>query len=185
MFRLFTAVLLALTVSGAAFAQSQAINGTIEGTIVDDQGAVLPGVTVTVTNTDTGDTRVVVTNESGLYRAPLLPLGTYRVSAELQGFRKYEQTGITISAGRTAVIDMKLSVGTVSETITVTGDAPLVDSGRIEIGRTLSEAEIKTLPLTSRNPYNFALLQPGVVGFENQEFGVPRIQSNGALVRVN
>jgi hypothetical protein len=176
---------MALSLSGAAFAQSQAINGTIEGTIVDDQGAVLPGVTVTVANTDTGDTRVVVTNDSGLYRAPLLPLGTYRVSAELQGFRKFEQTGVTISAGRTAVIDIKLSVGTVSETITVTGDAPLVDSGRIELGRTLTEAEIKTLPLTSRNPYNFALLQPGVVGFENQEFGVPRIQSNGALVRVN
>ena len=185
MFRILTAVLVVLGLSGAAFAQSQAINGTIEGTIVDDQGAVLPGVTVTVTNLDTGDTRVVVSNESGLYRAPLLALGNYRVSAELQGFRKFEQTGITISAGRTAVIDVKLNVGTVSETITVTGDAPLVDSGRIEIGRTLTEAEIKTLPLTSRNPYNFALLQPGVVGFENQEFGVPRITANGALVRVN
>ena len=93
MFRLFTAAFMTLALSGAAFAQSQAINGTIEGTIVDDQGAVLPGVTVTVTNLDTGDTRVVVTNESGLYRAPLLALGTYRVSAELQGFRKFEQTG--------------------------------------------------------------------------------------------
>jgi hypothetical protein len=185
MFRFLTALLIALGLSGSAFAQSQAINGTIEGTIADDQGAVLPGVTVTVTNLDTGDTRVVVSNESGLYRAPLLPLGTYRVSAELQGFRKFEQTGITISAGRTAVIDMKLSVGTVAESITVTADAPLVDSGRIELGRTLTEAEIKTLPLTSRNPYNFALLQPGVVGFENQEFGVPRITANGALVRVN
>lgn len=185
MSRILTAFLFALAIASPAFAQSQAINGTIEGTVLDDQGAVLPGVTVTVANLDTGDTRVVVTNESGLYRAPLLPLGTYRVSAELQGFKKFEQTGITISAGRTAVIDVKLSVGTVQETITVTADAPLVDSGRIELGRTLTEAEIKTLPLTSRNPYNFALLQPGVVGFENQEFGVPRIQSNGALVRVN
>jgi hypothetical protein len=185
MSRILSAVLLALGLSGTAFAQSQAINGTIEGTIVDTQAAVLPGVTVTITNIDTGDTRVVVTNESGLYRAPLLPLGAYRVTAELQGFRKFEQTGIMISAGRTAVIDINMTVGTVSETITVTGDAPLVDSGRIELGRTLTEAEIKTLPLTSRNPYNFALLQPGVVGFENQEFGVPRIQSNGALVRVN
>ena len=67
----------------------------------------------------------------------------------------------------------------------LTADAPLVDLGKIEQGRTLTEAEIKTLPLTSRNPYNFALLQPGVVGFENQEFGVPRITSNGALLRVN
>jgi hypothetical protein len=185
MFRIFTALLLSLAVAAPAFAQSQAINGTIEGTIVDDQGAVLPGVTVTVTNVDTGDSRVVVSNESGLYRALLLPLGTYRVAAELQGFRKVEQTGITLTAGRTAVINLTLNVGAVTETITVTADAPLVDTGRIELGRTLTEAEVKTLPLTSRNPYNFALLQPGVVGFENQEFGVPRITTNGALVRVN
>jgi hypothetical protein len=185
MSRILTALIATLALATSAFAQSQSINGTIEGTIVDAQGAVLPGVTVTVTNIDTGDTRTVVTNESGLYRAPLLPLGTYRVSAELQGFRTYEQTGILLSAGRTAVVDVKMVVGQLQETITVTADSPLVDLGKIEQGRTLTEAEIKTLPLTSRNPYNFALLQPGVVGFENQEFGVPRIQSNGALVRVN
>ena len=145
----------------------------------------LPGVTVTVTNVDTGDTRTVVTNESGLYRAPLLPLGTYRVEAELQGFKKYEQSGVTLRAGQTAVIDFRLGVGTLQETVTVTADSPLVDLGKIEQGRTLSTAEIKTLPLTSRNPYNFALLQPGVVGFETNEFGVPRLTANGALLRVN
>jgi outer membrane receptor protein involved in Fe transport len=185
MSRIVSTALIVLALAVPAFGQSQAINGTIEGTIVDAQGGVLPGVTVTVTNIDSGDKRSVITNESGLYRAPLLPLGTYRVSAELQGFRTYEQTGIVLTAGRTAVIDVKMTVGQLQETITVTADAPLVDSGKIELGRTLTEAEIKTLPLTSRNPYNFALLQPGVVGFENQEFGVPRIQSNGALVRVN
>ena len=185
MSRILTALFVVLALAAPAFGQSQAINGTIEGTIVDDQGAVLPGVSVTVTNIDTGDTRVVVTNESGLYRAPLLPLGIYRVSAELQGFRTYEQTGITLTAGRTAVVDVKMTVGALEETITVTADSPLVDLGKIEQGRTLTEAEIKTLPLTSRNPYNFAVLQPGVVGFGNQEFGVPRITANGALVRVN
>jgi hypothetical protein len=185
MSRIFAALGLVLALVAPAFGQSQAINGTIEGTIVDDQGAVLPGVSVTVANIDTGDTRTVVTNESGLYRAPLLPLGTYRVSAELQGFRTYEQTGITLTAGRTAVVNVKMSVGQLQETITVTADSPLVDLGKIEQGRTLTEAEIKTLPLTSRNPYNFAVLQPGVVGFGNQEFGVPRITANGALVRVN
>lgn len=182
-------LLLALFLSAAAVlpaaAQSTAINGSIEGVITDESGAVLPGVTVTVTNLDTGDTRVAVTNDSGLYRAPLLPLGRYKVEAELQGFKKLERTGINISAGQTAVISMKLGVGDLSETIQVTADAPLVDLSKIEQGRTLTEAEIKTLPLTSRNPYNFALLQPGVVGFENQEFGVPRLTSNGALMRVN
>lgn len=168
-----------------AFAQSQAINGTIEGTISDTSGGVLPGVTVTVTNIETGATSTVVTNESGLFRAPLLPLGTYRVSAELEGFKKFEQTGITLRAGQTAVIDVKLEVGTLTEVVSVTADTPVVDVGRIDQGRTLNEREIKDLPLTSRNPYNFALLQPGVVGFETQEFGVPRITANGALLRVN
>ena len=185
MLRTFSAFILSLAIGTAAFAQSTAINGTIEGTVKDTQGALLPGVTVTVTNIDTGDQRVVVTNESGLYRAPLLSLGTYRAAAELQGFKKFEQTGVSLRAGQTAVIDVSLSVGAVAETITVTADSPLVDLAKIEQGRTLTEAEIKTLPLTSRNPYNFALLQPGVVGFETNEFGVPRITANGALLRVN
>ena len=188
MFRMFASLVLALALSVPAVpaaAQSQAINGTIEGTVLDPQGAVLPGVTVTVVNVDTGDQRVVVTNESGLFRAPLLTLGGYRVSAELQGFRKFEQTGVRLSAGTTAVINITLTVGAVAETITVVADSPIVDLAKIEQGRTLTEAEVKTLPLTSRNPYNFALLQPGVVGFETNEFGVPRLTANGALLRVN
>ena len=71
----------------------------------------LPGVTVTITNIETGTERSVVTNEKGLYRAPLLPLGTYRVVAELQGFKKFEQTGITLSVGQTAVVNVTLGVG--------------------------------------------------------------------------
>src|SRR5918993_5497646 len=185
MLRMFLAVILTLATGLPVAAQSTAINGTIEGTVTDDQNAVLPGVTVTVSNLDTGDVRSVVTNESCLYRAPLLSLGRYRVAAELEGFKKFEQSGVALSAGQTAVINFRLSVGTLQETVTVTAAAPLVDLGKIEQGRTLSEAEIKTLPLTSRNPYNFALLQPGVVGFGNQEFGVPRLTANGALLRVN
>jgi hypothetical protein len=183
--RLILALFLGIAAALPAAAQSTAINGSIEGVVTDDSGGILPGVTVTITNLDTGDTRVVVTGGNGLYRAPLLSLGRYRVSAELQGFKKFEQTGINISAGQTAVISVKLGVGELSETISVTADAPLVDLSKTEQGRTITEAEIKTLPLTSRNPYNFALLQPGVVGFENQEFGVPRLTSNGALMRIN
>jgi outer membrane receptor protein involved in Fe transport len=185
MSRTLTALILSLTFAASAMAQSTAINGTLEGTVKDEQGALLPGVSITITNTDTGEQRVVVTNERGLYRAPLLSLGTYKVAAELQGFKGLERTGISLRAGQTAVIDLTMSVGALQETITVTADAPVVDLGKIEQGRTLSEAEIKTLPLTSRNPYNFALLQPGVVGFENNEFGVARLTANGALLRVN
>jgi hypothetical protein len=177
--------LLSLALAAPAVAQSQAINGTIEGTVTDASSGVLPGATITITNTDTGSERSVVTNENGLYRAPLLPLGTYRVVAELQGFKKFEQTGISLSAGQTAVVNISLGVGQVSETVSVVADSPVVDLGKVDQGRTLNEREIKSLPLTSRNPYNFALLLPGVTGFETQEFGVPRITANGALLRVN
>src|SRR6266545_5473709 len=177
--------LFVLSLASLAGAQGQATNGAIEGTVTDESGGVLPGVVVTVTNVDTGETRSVVTNDRGVYRAPLLPLGAYRLSAELQGFKKHDQTGISLSAGQVAVVDVKLAVGAVTETVSVSADVPVVDAGKIEEGRTLTTAEIKTLPLTSRNPYNFALLQPGVVGFETQEFGVPRLTANGALLRVN
>ncbi len=166
-------------------AQSQAVNGTIEGTITDQSGAALPGVSITVSNIDTGDTRVVVSNATGVYRAPLLPLGRYRVSAELQGFRKFEQQGLTLSAGQSAVINVILSVGNMAETVTVTGESSISEPGKIDLGRTISETEIRNLPLVSRNPYNFAFLQANVTGYENNEFGVPRINANGSQMHTN
>src|SRR3981081_1530730 len=111
--------LLSLSLTAPAFAQSQGANGAIEGIVSGSAAVVLPGVTVTVTTVDTGAERSVVTNEKGLYRAPLLPLGKYRVVAELQGFKKFEGTDIQLSVGQTAVVNATLSVGPVSETITL------------------------------------------------------------------
>lgn len=185
MFRKLLVGAIALLVSASAFAQSSAINGSIEGLVKDNTGGVLPGVSVTLTNLDTGVVSNVVTNAKGVFRANLLQLGVYRVSAAIEGFKRVDRSGISLLAGQTAVVDFSLEVGSMQESVTVTADAPLVDTAKIEQGRTLSTAEIKTLPLTSRNPYNFALLQPGVVGFETTEFGVPRFTANGALLRVN
>src|SRR5262245_32987107 len=184
--RVLATLFLALFVTSPAMAQSQAANGAIQGTVTDTQGGVLPGVTVNITNLDTGVTRSVATNESGVYRAPLLPLGTYKVSAELQGFKTFEQTNIRVSAGQTLIVNAVLSVGGVTEVVSVSAEAtPVLDSGRIDAGRNLSETEVKNLPLVARNPYNFALAQPGVTGFENPEFGVPRLSANGTLMRIN
>ena len=174
---------LAVAVPSTASAQSQAANGNIEGMVRDASGAVIPGVTVTVTNVNTGTSRVVVTNNNGLYRALALPLGTYSLVAELQGFRKFEQTALPLAAGQSLVLDINLSVGGVTESVVVSGATPVVDTGKIDAGRNLSEREIKNLPLVSRNPYNFALVQPGVSGFENPEFGVPRFSANGTLLQ--
>src|SRR6478672_6230589 len=183
--RIWVAALMVVMSVARPLAQSQAINGTIEGTITDQSGAALPGVSITVSNVDTGETRVVVSNATGVYRAPLLPLGRYKVSAELQGFRKFEQQGLTLSAGQSAVINVILSVGNMAETVTVTSEASISEPGKIDLGRTISETEIRNLPLVSRNPYNFAFLQANVTGYENNEFGVPRINANGSQMHTN
>ncbi len=175
---------LLLAVSPAA-AQSQAANGSIEGTVSDSSGAVLPGVTVTITNTDNGTERSVTTNADGLYRALLLPLGHYRVVAELQGFRRFEQTALNLSVGETVVVNPTLSVGEVNETVTVSAAVSALNVARIDIGHTMTDLEVHNLPLVARNPYNFALVQPGVTGYENVEFGVPRLAANGAAMRIN
>jgi hypothetical protein len=185
MLKYVLSAVLSLAFTTPAFAQSQGANGAIEGTVTDSSGGILPGVTVTVSNLDTGLERSTVTNENGFYRALILPLGNYRVVAELQGFKKYEQTGVKVSVGETAVVNVALGVGTVSETITVSADSPVADLSRIDIGHTMSDLEVHNLPLVARNPYNFALVQPGVTGIENVEFGVPRLAANGAAMRIN
>jgi hypothetical protein len=176
---------LAMALPTTANGQATAANGNIEGIVRDTTGAALPGVAVTVTNMDTGTARTSVTNDEGVYRAVLLPLGRYRIVAELQGFKTFEQQGITLSAGQTALVNIQLGVGSVSETVTVTSESPVAGPGKIDLGRTIGENEIKNLPLVSRNPYNFAFLQANVTGYENNEFGVPRINANGTQMRTN
>jgi Carboxypeptidase regulatory-like domain len=176
---------LVLAAVPAVHAQSQAINGTIEGVVKDTTGAVLPGAIVTVTNVDTGAQRVVAPDAAGLYRAVLLPLGTYRVRIDMPGFKSAERTGVKLSAGETAVLNFALEVGGVQEVVSVSAEAPVADPGKIALGRVIGEAEVKNLPLVSRNPYNFAFLQANVTGYENNEFGVPRINANGTQMHTN
>jgi hypothetical protein len=175
----------ALAFSTGAFAQSQAINGAIEGRVHDSTGALLPGVTITITNVETGARRTLQSATDGSYRAPLLPLGSYSVKAELSGFKTLERTGISLAAGQAAQVELALEVGGVAEVVSVSGDSPVAEPGKIDLGRTISQAEIKNLPLVSRNPYNFAFLQANVTGYENNEFGVPRINANGSQMHTN
>jgi hypothetical protein len=178
-------VWLILAGAGAASAQSQAINGTIEGVVRDTSAAVLPGVTVTVTHQATGLQRVVVSDGTGTYRAAILPLGTYRIKAELQGFKTVERSGVVLSAGLTAVIDFDMTVGGVEEVVEVVADSAIASPAKIDLGRTIGAVEIQNLPSVARNPYNFALLQPNVTGFENEEFGATRMNANGSQMRTN
>lgn len=178
-----TALLLSANVTGLA--QSQALNGQIEGTVSDKNGASIPNASVTIVNTETGATRNLTTDESGVYRAPLLPLGTYRVTVEAPNFKKLVREGITLTTGQTATVALTLEAGQVSEVVTVSADAPIADPGKIDLGRVMNTVEVHNLPLVSRNPYNFALLQSNVTGRPNVEFGVPRINANGYARRTN
>ena len=114
----------------AAFGQG---SSALTGTAKDASGAVLPGVTITAVHSGTNDTRTTVTSADGLYRLTNLPRGTYKVSAELQGFRTLAQEGILLTVGDTVRLDFVLEVGTVAETVTVQGQSPLINTeeGRI------------------------------------------------------
>ncbi len=139
-----------------------------------------------MTNIDTGAQRTVVTNEDGVYRALLLPLGRYKVTAELQGFKKFEQQGITLSAGQTRRHQRRARRGQRLRDRHGHGRVAGRDSPArsISAGRS-ARTEVKNLPLVSRNPYNFAFLQANVTGYENNEFGVPRINANGTQMHTN
>ncbi len=166
-------------------AQSQALNGQIEGVVTDSSGAAVPNAAITVRNIETGTERSVKSDEAGVYRAPLLPLGTYRVTAELTNFKRLVREGITLTTGQTATVDLTLEAGGVTETVTVTSDSPIADTAKIDVGRVMNAREVQNLPLVSRNPYNYSLLQANVTGRPNSEFGVPRINANGYARRTN
>ncbi len=158
-------VLMMLTMvllSSAAFAQSQATTGVIEGTVSDSSGAVLPGATVTLTNTGTNFTRDLVTNADGRYRGLLLPLGTYRLTVSLAGFSNYQQDGIELVVGQTANIPVVLQVGGVAEKVTVTSDSPVVETTRSEASTLINQQALRGLPNNGRNFLSFMQLTPGV-----------------------
>lgn len=160
--------------------------GSIEGKVTDPTGSIVPGVSVVVTNLETGASRTVVTNAQGLFRVPLLnPASNYQVEAELPGFKRYVQSGISLRAGQVVSVPIVLEVGELTESVTVTSDVSVVNATTADIGRVMDSKELHALPLISRNPYNLGLLQAGVVGRENSEFGVPRFSANGMKSRVN
>src|SRR6267378_1091342 len=166
------AVALFLAVAPMAFPQAAAINGQIEGTVTDPSGAVVPGATVGIANIDTGFKREVRTDDSGFFRFTVLPLGTYELTAQVAGFNPEKRSGIVLTAGATATIDLALRVGGTANVVEVNSSAPVVEPGRTDLGATLSTNQIENLPLVSRNPYNFILIQPNVSAHPNTEFGV-------------
>jgi hypothetical protein len=141
-------LLFLLVTATAAFAQAVS---EVQGTVQDSTGAVLPGVDVKMTNTDTGLLRTAVTGPDGGYLLPALPPGPYRLEATLQGFRNYVQNGIVLQVGVNPRIVVTLDVGTVADAVTVTANAPLVETQSTAIGRVVEQQRIEQLPLGNRD----------------------------------
>jgi hypothetical protein len=173
---LIMVLLCTIGLSAALFAQGNVSNGAITGVVTDNSGGVLPGVTVTATNADTGLTRNTVTENNGTYQFQLLPPGRYRVDAELAGLGKASATNVTVLLGNSTKSDIKLAPQ-LSEQITVSGAAPIIDTTRSGTATSVTNQQIENLPLLGRDFRSLAGLTPGVSA---GSFDTASVTANGA-----
>ena len=155
-----TGVLVVLLTSSLAWAQATA---QLSGRVTDESGAALPGATITVTQTNTAFTRTVVTDGTGTYVLPNLPIGPYRLEVSLQGFRSYVQTGIVLQVDATPTINAVLALGAVEESVTVEAAVPLVDTVSAGLSAVVQNEEVMALPLNGRNVADLIALAGGAV----------------------
>ena len=151
-------VLLAL----AAPLLAQGALAEVNGTAADQSGAVLPGVAVTLTEETTGLVRTVVTNEAGRWVVPALQPGRYTVRAELAGFQTQNRSGLVVNVGQALTINLTLPVGTLTDQVTVNGEAPLVEVTKSEVGTNITAQNIDALPTAGRQQYALLQLVPGL-----------------------
>ncbi len=161
--RTITAITLGLAWSAAAWAQGggASTTGTIQGRVTDASGGVLPGVTVTASSPALMGVQTGVTNETGGYRFPALPPGTYAISFELTGFNLVKRDGIQLSLGFTATINTELNVATVQESVTVSGASPVIDTSATRVQSNFRVEELNSIP-NARDMWSLLSLTPSV-----------------------
>ena len=178
-------LLLLVTIS-AAFAQ--VASSTISGTVHDSSGAIIPNANVTITQTATSEVRTVTTNGSGEFNAPNLPIGPYSVTVKLQGFKTAVFNDIVLQVDKVVNLPIVLQPGVVSESVEVTGGAPLVDTVTSSLGQVIDNKKINDLPLNSRNVWALGLLSGNAVPVKGVNTNLPftagggRYQSNDILL---
>jgi hypothetical protein len=156
-----------LATPGAA----QDVTGKIVGTVMDAQGSVVPKAKVTVTNTQTGQSRATLSDADGAYQAIALQIGTYTVAAEREGFRKALSAPQTLHINETLDVDLKLEVGEISETVEVAATASGVETSSSTLGGSVTGNQIENAPLNGRNVLDLALFVPGVIPSGSQTGG--------------
>src|SRR5581483_2939286 len=151
----------------AAICAAQDPRGTLAGSVLDASGAVIPGVEVHATRTETGVTADGVTNATGKFNIPFLVPGKYRLVAEKSGFRKYVRENIELRVDDTIDITVHLEIGNVTETVKVEGGTPLLETATSTIGTVVDGRRMLELPQKGGNPLELARLAPGVVNVSN------------------
>ena len=165
-------VLSPLALAGTAAAQ--AVTGTIIGTVADTTGAVLPGVSVTVKQTETGFTRTLTSDTNGEFTAASIPTGTYTVTGEISGFKAVSLSNIQVGVDSRVRADLKLEVGAMTESVEIVAQTPLVQTSSSDLSTTVGEEQIKQLPLNGRNFVSLTRTIPGVLR------GIPGANIDGA-----
>src|SRR6058998_3303601 len=160
------------------------VTASVSGRVEDSSGAALPGAIVTVTSLETGAGRTVSTGETGTYRVLSLPVGRYEVKAEAAGFKAALQTGISLAVGEEAVVNLKLEVGTIQDEVTVTGEAPLVNTTTASVSGLVGERQVKDLPLNGRSFDNLITLNPGAINYSALKSGPSVGSGEGAYFTV-
>src|SRR3989454_1281476 len=159
--RLVTAIV-ALIALGTCLSVAQTSTATILGTVKDTSGALIPGVSITVRHTESGLTRSLVSGERGAYTVPLLPVGAYEITTTMPGFKQVVRSGINLVVGQEAVVDLTLEVGAAAETVTVSEEAPLVNTTTSSTSGVITEQQVKELPLNGRSFDQLITLNVGV-----------------------
>ena len=181
MVRSLTALLTLVALVGMTATSALAQQGTAElrGSVTDEQGGALPGVAILITNQDSGTFREAVTGgDGGFFASQMLP-GTFTITAQLPGFATFERTDFAIGVGRTLDLDIAMTIGQLEETITVSGQAPLVDLTSAEVGGTITSEDLTELPLGNRSYFSAVALLPGIQFNPSSSLGNDSIIANG------
>src|SRR5438093_3506594 len=161
---------IALAASSAA---AQEFRGSIVGHVKDTSDLALPGVTVTATNVATNVASTTVSNNEGNYTIAYLIPGNYRLTAELSGFKKFVRERLEVRVGDRLTLDLTMAVGSLEETVTVTAQSPLLETGSASAGQVIDEKRIALMPLSDGNPFVLARLVPGVAYTGDLKFSRP------------
>ncbi len=162
--RLLAVLSVVVVAGGARSSVAQTAQAELRGTVLDAQGGVLPGATVTARHVETGTLRTVVASANGTFRMPALPVGLYTIDVELAGFAKAVREGLTLGVGQTADVEFRLKLATMAETVTVVGEAALVETKKSDISGRIDTKQIEALPTVNRDWLALVALVPGARG---------------------